>query len=93
MEEHNRLELLLTRSAEKAPMRIAVDDPGNARLTYGELKEAAPEFAVATVTHRVQGYGGATPYVRWGNSAALVLCLVMIAAAFGIQRYTARSAA
>jgi apolipoprotein N-acyltransferase len=59
----------------------------------GELKAAAPEFSVATVTHLVQGYGGATPYVRWGNAAALVLCMVAIAAAVAIQRYTARSAA
>jgi len=58
----------------------------------GELKAAAPEFAVATVTHRVQGYGGATPYVRWGNTAALVLCALLIAAAVAIQRYAARSA-
>lgn len=41
MEGDNRLESLLTRSAEKAPSRIAVDDPDNARLTYAELKETA----------------------------------------------------
>jgi apolipoprotein N-acyltransferase len=57
------------------------------------LREAAPEFAVATVTHRIQGYGGATPYVRWGNTVVLVLCLVLIAIAIGTQRYAARSAA
>ena len=58
----------------------------------GELREAAPEFTVATVTHRIQGYGGATLYVRWGNAAVLVLCLVLIAITIGM-RYAARSAA
>ena len=58
----------------------------------GELREAAPEFAVATVTHRIQGYGGATLYVRWGNAAVLVLCLVLIAITAGM-RHAARSAA
>jgi apolipoprotein N-acyltransferase len=58
----------------------------------GALLAAAPEFTVATVTHPIQGHGGATPYVRWGNSAALALCLVMIAAAVGMQRFAPRSA-
>ena len=59
----------------------------------GRLLGAAPEFTTAVVTHRVQGYSGSTPYVRWGNTAALALCLVLIAAAAWIKRRNARSAA
>jgi apolipoprotein N-acyltransferase len=29
----------------------------------------------------VQGYTGATPYVRWGNSVALALCAALLALA------------
>jgi len=47
----------------------------------GEVLAAAPEFEIATVTYPVQGYGGATPYVRWGNYAVVALCLALIAAA------------
>lgn len=46
----------------------------------GEVVASAPEFTTAIVTHPAQGYSGATPYVRWGNYAALALCLVLIAA-------------
>ncbi|HET9403914.1 MAG TPA: apolipoprotein N-acyltransferase [Burkholderiales bacterium] len=59
----------------------------------GRIAAAAPEFTLTAVTHRVQGYGGSTPYVRWGNYAALVLCLIMIAVAAGAGRRNSRSAA
>ncbi len=58
----------------------------------GRLLGAAPEFTMAAVTHSVQGYGGATPYVRWGNTAALALCAVLIALAAWIARRPKRSA-
>jgi len=51
----------------------------------GELVAAAPEFTTAAVTHQVQGYRGATPYVRWGNYAALFLCLALIALAYALR--------
>jgi apolipoprotein N-acyltransferase len=58
----------------------------------GEVLAAAPEFEIATVTYPVQGYGGATPYVRWGNYATVALCLALIAAAGWSARRAARSA-
>jgi apolipoprotein N-acyltransferase len=47
----------------------------------GEVVEAAPQFSTAVLSATVQGRGGATPYVRWGNSVALALCVVLLAAA------------
>ena len=58
----------------------------------GVVVAAAPGFTIATVTYRVQGYRGATPYVRWGNYLALALCLAMIAAVAWNARRSARSA-
>ncbi|HEY7744034.1 MAG TPA: apolipoprotein N-acyltransferase [Burkholderiales bacterium] len=58
----------------------------------GDLLAAAPEYEIATVTYAVQGYGGATPYVRWGNYAVLALCVALIAAAGFLARRSARSA-
>ena len=58
----------------------------------GEVLAAAPEFEIATVTYAVQGYGGATPYVRWGNYAMLALCAVLIAVGGWLGRRAARSA-
>ncbi|HKA39694.1 MAG TPA: apolipoprotein N-acyltransferase [Burkholderiales bacterium] len=51
----------------------------------GELVAAAPEFTMAAVTREVQGHRGATPYVRWGNYAALFLCLALIASAYALR--------
>lgn len=48
----------------------------------GRIVEVAPQFATATVNSQVQGYSGATPYVRTGNWVVLALCLALIAAAF-----------
>jgi len=58
----------------------------------GEVAAAAPEFTMASVTHPVRGYSGATPYVRWGNYAALALCVALIAAAAPTGRRRNRSA-
>jgi len=58
----------------------------------GNVLAAAPGFTIATVTLLVQGYRGATPYVRWGNTLALALCIAMIAAAVWRARRVARSA-
>jgi apolipoprotein N-acyltransferase len=45
----------------------------------GRVVEAAPQFSTAALSATVQGRGGATPYVRWGNSVALALCAVLLA--------------
>ena len=47
----------------------------------GEVERQAAEFTRAIVTHRVQGFAGTTPYVRWGNYAVLGLAAVMLIAA------------
>jgi apolipoprotein N-acyltransferase len=54
--------------------------------THGQVVAAAPEFTTATVTHTVPGYQGATPFVRWGNYAALLLAASMLLSAVFTQR-------
>jgi apolipoprotein N-acyltransferase len=54
--------------------------------THGQVVAAAPEFTKATVTHTVPGYQGATPFVRWGNYAALLLAASMLLSAVFAQR-------
>lgn len=44
---------------------------------HGKMREVAPEFVTAVVTGAVQGYAGATPYVRWGNAPIIVLSLLL----------------
>ncbi|HYC47579.1 MAG TPA: apolipoprotein N-acyltransferase [Burkholderiales bacterium] len=52
----------------------------------GRVAKLAPEFATAAVTGKVQGYTGATPYVRWGNGFILAICALLIAAAVLLAR-------
>jgi apolipoprotein N-acyltransferase len=59
----------------------------------GRVLGGAPEFQMATVTHAVQGYNGATPYVRVGNGAALALCALSVGAFAWVKRRSARSSA
>jgi apolipoprotein N-acyltransferase len=44
----------------------------------GRVVGVAPEFENAIVEGRVQGYTGATPYVRTGNPPLLLLCLILV---------------
>jgi apolipoprotein N-acyltransferase len=48
----------------------------------GLVEAVAPEFQSAVLTRTVAGMRGSTPYVRWGNYAALLLCVFGIAIAF-----------
>ena len=47
----------------------------------GRLVAAAPQFTTYALSAMVQGYTGATPYVRWGNAVALAICCVLLATA------------
>ena len=47
----------------------------------GTVAAVAPQFETASVTAKVQGFAGATPYVRWGNYAVLAIALALLAAA------------
>ena len=52
----------------------------------GEIVEVAPQFTTAAVTRRVQGYSGATPYVRVGNAPVITLCLALLAVGASYRR-------
>jgi apolipoprotein N-acyltransferase len=47
----------------------------------GRVEAIAPEFSEAIITREVVGRSGTTPFVRWGNLAALLLCVLAIVAA------------
>ncbi len=57
----------------------------------GRVLARAPEFATTRLEAEVRGYGGATPYVRWGNWAVVLLCAAMVLAAVVAARRTARA--
>jgi apolipoprotein N-acyltransferase len=52
----------------------------------GRVQAVAPEFETTVVDAQVWGHTGATPYVRWGNYAFLVVALLMIGVATMMRR-------
>jgi apolipoprotein N-acyltransferase len=56
----------------------------------GRLVDVAPQFELAALTGPAQGYTGATPYVRWGNTPLVVLCFALLAAALIAAYFRAR---
>jgi apolipoprotein N-acyltransferase len=52
----------------------------------GRVRQAAPEFATAVVSGEVQGYAGATPYVRGGNVSIVMLALAALLAGIRWRR-------
>ncbi len=42
----------------------------------GRIERLLPPFGEGALTAEVSGYTGATPYVRWGNAAALLLASI-----------------
>jgi apolipoprotein N-acyltransferase len=52
----------------------------------GVILKMLPQHEEGVLTAEVQGYTGATPYVRWGNAAVFGLLLVMMAFAWYLHR-------
>jgi len=44
----------------------------------GELLATSEQFVQQVLTGQVQAYKGSTPFVRWGSSSALLLCLGLL---------------
>jgi len=47
----------------------------------GNLMHIGPKFEAAVLTETIQGFTGATPWVRWGNYPVVILAFGMLAAA------------
>lgn len=52
----------------------------------GRVIGVLPPFTTAGLTVNVQGYSGATPYVRWGNKLAMTLALLALLPAWRAWR-------
>lgn len=50
--------------------------------TQGRVLHQLPLFTRATLNGTAQGYQGITPFVRWGNRVALLLCGLMLVTAW-----------
>ncbi|MEO8135396.1 MAG: apolipoprotein N-acyltransferase [Betaproteobacteria bacterium] len=71
------------RAAETGRMMLRANNTGITGIIDfdGRTVSRLAPFVVGTVTGEVQGRSGSTPYARWGESAIVVLSLLMAAGA------------
>ena len=82
------LQISQMRSLETGRSMLRTTNTGvTAVIDYrGRIQAQAPQFETTVVNTQVRGRSGATPYVRWGNYAFLLLALTMIVAGAAIGR-------
>jgi apolipoprotein N-acyltransferase len=76
------------RALETGRMMLRATNTGVTSVigSNGVVLSKLPQHQQSVLTAEVQGYTGATPYVRWGNVAVLVLLLLMLLCAGLLQR-------
>jgi apolipoprotein N-acyltransferase len=53
----------------------------------GRIVASAPEFTTTSVSGKVRGYQGSTPYITVGNAGSLTLALAMLAIPLALSRF------
>ncbi len=89
--QHNQISQM--RALETGRMMLRATNTGVTSVIDrdGRILKMLPQHEPGVLTATVQGYAGATPYVRWGNAAVLCLLLAMLALAWWLQRKTSDS--
>lgn len=85
-EQHNQLSQM--RALETGRMMLRATNTGVTSIigVDGQIQAQLPQHQESVLTAQVQGYAGSTPYVRWGNAAMLLLAVLMLGAAWWLQR-------
>lgn len=86
--QHNQISQM--RALETGRMMLRATNTGVTSVigSDGRIRQMLPQHTEGVLTTEVQGYTGATPYVRWGNTAVLGLLLALLALAWRLQRST-----
>lgn len=76
-EQHNQIARM--RALETGRMLMRATNTGVTSIigVDGRILQQLPQHRQGVLTGSAQGYRGATPYVRWGNGAVLVLLVAM----------------
>ncbi len=83
--QHNQLSQM--RALESGRMMLRATNTGVTSVigTDGRVQAMLPQHQQGVLTTQVQGYSESTPYVRWGNTAMLVLIALMLVTAWWLQ--------
>ncbi|MBA4381266.1 MAG: apolipoprotein N-acyltransferase [Sideroxydans sp.] len=84
-EQHNQLSQM--RALETGRMMLRATNTGVTSVigVDGRVQAQLPQHEEGVLTAQVQGYEGATPYVRWGNAAMLLLAVLMLGVAWKLR--------
>ncbi len=79
--QHNQMSQF--RALETGRMMLRATNTGVTSIigVNGQIVQQLPQHRQAVLQGMAQGYGGSTPYVRWGNAAVLLLIALMLAGA------------
>jgi apolipoprotein N-acyltransferase len=77
--QHNQMAQL--RAMESGRMMLRATNTGVTSIigADGKVVQQLPQHVEAVLSGMAQGYVGSTPYVRWGNTAVLLLIVLMLA--------------
>jgi apolipoprotein N-acyltransferase len=83
--QHNQIAQM--RALETGRMMLRATNTGvtSAIGSDGRIRQMLPQHREGVLTVEVLGYTGATPYVRWGNAAVLLLLLAMLGAVWKLR--------
>lgn len=88
------LQIARMRAMETGRMMLRATNTGMTAIVDrdGSVQAALPPFTRGALLGEVRGYGGATPFVRWGNGPAVGLALLIVGGAMIRRRRRGRRA-
>jgi len=85
-EQHNQLSQM--RALETGRMMLRATNTGVTSIigADGIVLQQLPQHEEGVLLGMAQGYEGITPYVRWGNTAVMLLIALMLAGAWSTTK-------
>nr|WP_291987667.1 apolipoprotein N-acyltransferase [Candidatus Accumulibacter sp. ACC007] len=82
------LQIAQMRALESGRMMLRATNTGMTAIVDvdGRVRSLLPPFTRGALVDKVQGYAGATPFVRWGNWPALTLAALLVIVLAGARR-------
>ena len=89
---HQHLQIARVRAAEAGRYMLRATNTGVSGIIdpAGGLIAISPQFEPHVLRATVRGYSGTTPYVRWGNYAVVIACLLVLFGQFLTTKFTIR---
>ena len=83
---HQHLQIARVRAAEAGRYLLRAANTGVTAVIdpHGEIVDSLPQFRTGVLEATVRGYTGSTPYARFGNYLAVLLCVAALITAYAL---------